>query len=445
MENITLCPKCKGKLIIRDDGKRYCKTCDAQYQIVTRAVEEEEDDKLSAFLIFLIILVVLALGIVIGLLLYRTYFGGYAYHRYYEKEYTPYYDAQANGSPTLVSTEEASERNLAVGDAVQLSGTVEDVKDNLLNLDYGVSCYFIPEVLSAADRARLPEVLGSLHSGDAVYVNGMVCGTDPLSIKYCGLPHTSGGGLLYEGAGPSNSGLLPAGDVGEGDTPTEPGGILDEPGTGLEESGSTAGESGILSDHLYRVLAREETFFNCGLPGYNYEPPNVLEYETSDLVTGGYETTQYTTRRFAIIDIWQDGVNEVLLWGTSADGESRFTLLHEDAVNGIVIGNIFSAGNNPHFKTNGCFSFERSDGDPEIHSVGFGDYAAQGIFPGDEDYGYGSLRAEAAMVGGGYFLNMGDPVSEEEYEARLREIGWYEAEDAVFYDYTDENIRRFAT
>lgn len=385
----------------------------------------EEKDRLSTVLVVLLILFVLLLIAIIGFLALR-FFLGRGSDRFDAAEYAAFCDSRPSQCPPVVPAEEAGGRYLNTGELLRLSGTVARVGDNQIELEGGITCHINPEALSQFEQGKLPEILESLQPGDQIRIGGMVRDTDPLALKYCGLPRDISGGVLYDGANPDN----PAPEAGDAST--------QEPQAG----------SGQLSPLLYQVLSREATFYNCGWPGYNYETPNTLEYETCDVVTGGFGEGRYTTQDFAIIDIFQDGVSEVVLRGASANGESQYTVLHEDTDNGIVIGHVFgSPTDDTFFKTNGYHGAESANGDFIIDSYVFGDYAAQGFSPGDADYGYGGQSTEAEIFNGQYFPGMAgidDPVSQEEYEAHLQEIGWYETEDAVFYDYTDANIARFA-
>lgn len=218
--------------------------------------------------------------------------------------------------------------------------------------------------------------------------------------------------------------LLQSGDVSEDKSAG--------PGTAAQSSEDGDADKSLepatrLSPLLYQVLSGETAFHKYGPSGDYGMDFDFLGYENSELVTGGYEESQYTTRSFAVVDIEQDGVYEAVLRGTSETGGTAYTVLREDAANGVVVGNVVGE-NETFFKASGYYGHESSDGEFMLWRYSFD----REDVPEASTYGDGSC----------YLGNM--PVSQEEYEAHLRKIGWDEMEDALFYDYTGENIRRFA-
>lgn len=186
MANQLYCPKCGKALVELADGNQYCQSCRMQY-VVTSGAGARTKEKSAAPLVALLLLLVLLLGAVGGFVLYHYFFGS-QYIKYIKKEYVAY---QAAGSPAaLMSTDEAAaQKGLREGDPVEVMGIVEEIGDNLVSLNNGIDCYIIPEVLSSADAAKLGPALDAIHPGDVVRMNGMLCDTDPFTLKYCGLPY----------------------------------------------------------------------------------------------------------------------------------------------------------------------------------------------------------------------------------------------------------------
>lgn len=196
--NSMYCPKCGNKLAILKDGNRYCGKCKTQYVVTPRTVTPvKQEDKSSGFIVFLIILLILLLGAAAGFLIYHFFFSHYDYDKYYEKEYAPYYAGLSEQAPALVSADEAVDLDVQEGEPIQVLGVVEETDDNLIGLNNGVDCYIIPDILDGADAAKMQDVLGRLEPGDVVGIPGMVCGTSPLTLKYCNVPYIYYDGLKY--------------------------------------------------------------------------------------------------------------------------------------------------------------------------------------------------------------------------------------------------------
>jgi len=319
-------------------------------------------------------------------------------------------------------------------------GVVEEAGDHLISLNNGVDCYLIPEALDPADVSRLEPALGALHPGDVVGMTGMLCDTDPFTLKYCGLPYLYYDGSKfyteYEGfrkngtypeiafneetfryfTGLVNRGNVPyqtvsdvwdafkaGGDV-TADSFAQGADIYRDTVLGLSgrvtgvgpnyiniegiycfyhidflmdfekriidsitvndyvtlkglvsnpsldafrlnyctfedripaeqryaaESGSS--EAGAVSEVLYRVLLGEEQFLNYGYG-------DIEEYSFCDAVSDG--AAMYETLTFSIIDMNQDGRNEVVLYSGSANGV--YTVLYE--YNGKAYGAFLGSG-----------------------------------------------------------------------------------------------------
>lgn len=186
MANQMYCPKCGKVLVELANGKQYCRSCQMQY-VVTSKAGAQTKEKSSAPLVALLLLLILLLGGVGGFAAYHYFFGN-SYTKYIQKEYMAY---QAAGSPaSLMSTDEAAaQKGMSEGDPVAVMGIVEGVEDNLVSLNNGVDCYIIPEALSSTDADKLGPALNAIHPGDVVGMNGMLCDTDPFTLKYCGLPY----------------------------------------------------------------------------------------------------------------------------------------------------------------------------------------------------------------------------------------------------------------
>lgn len=197
MANNMYCPKCGKALVELADGTLYCKQCQTQYVVSSKTInsasaqpkpQAKAKEKSSAPLVALLLLLILLLGGIGGFALYHYFFGS-SYTKLIQKEYTAY---QAAGKPDrLMSTDEATAQSddLNEGEPLNVMGVVEGIDDNLISLNNGVDCHIIPEALSSADAAKIEPALGAIHVGDIVGINGMLCDTDPFTLKYCGLPY----------------------------------------------------------------------------------------------------------------------------------------------------------------------------------------------------------------------------------------------------------------
>lgn len=187
------CPKCGGKLVLRQDGKRYCQHCKTAYMLKT---QEKESKKKRGCLLPLIVALALLAGVCGGFLVYHFCFGTPVYLQFDEEEYAAYGKSLADWEPVRRSTAELREKKPKAGDPMQVIGVVEEAGDDTLRLNNGVDCYFTPTEPAAYDRDELEAVLAGLSAGDVVAVDGMAAeaSADGAALKYCGVPY-----VFYEG------------------------------------------------------------------------------------------------------------------------------------------------------------------------------------------------------------------------------------------------------
>lgn len=209
-----------------------------------------------------------------------------------------------------------------------------------------------------------------------------------------------------------------------------------EPSETTQPSIAPSATSPTVPDALYKVMS-EKTLFPVR-EGYYNEYSEATEFDDSSEIDvmscdsifiyyGDPEPVRYDTLSFAVVDMDGDGKSEVVLCG-DCGFDGLYTVLHEHE--GTVHGyTVHFRGMSP-LLSNGLFGGSNGAADFSISKFEF--YGS--------DASIKEVARELSWDEYTYYVFKSE-VSKEEYDNYLARIGWDWNNEAVFYDFTDENIQ----